>query len=781
MPKHHAGLGFLLTLLVLSALTGAHAQILPVRDDSAAAPSVEAEPSPDRATYAEQLTRIESHINETEALVAENQILEESGEEEVRGIPIELIQQRTAAYRKLAMAYQRQFNALRDLIDLEEQQATVEAEREEALQIQEEPPYAMAFLDGLLDRVAAKQMDVAAEALSLRALRELVSMEYGDIASARTALNRVSERLRSAGQHDRPVVLYEVETARIVLQANETEYEAARLELSRTEAQKALLETRLDIARERLARARLQTLFRQDELDGIIERQQATLEALGEEAQQVRNAIEQHRSRIASAERALERATDEEAQLRARDDLELARRRMEAARIHLAILESLQEYENEIVSLWQTRFWVANPTLSPESPNWAEWANDLRARLDVFNQERNAGDQRAMSLRSQITTLESRLADEGVDRRLLEQQLTVLRDREAVRTRIQMRMHQIINLAERVLEEVRMRQMERSWRERFLDTGRYIYGIGTLTLDRELAEIGGESITPRKLFYVLLILVLGFGFGRLLIRWLRYHALEKMHLRSNVVLIFEKLSHYLLFIIVVYMALNFVNIPLTIFTFLGGAIAIGIGFGAQNLISNFLSGLILMGEQPIRLGDWVEIEGSLGIITNIGARASRLRMFNGVDVLIPNSKFLENNVINWTLSDRQIRHQIKVGVAYGSPTREAARLILRAVTEHGLVQDEPEPKVLFEDFGDDALQFSAYFWVEIGPNIDARIVLSDIRHRIDKLFKEAGIVIAFPQRDVHLDTTAPLSIELVAPGASDAKEEEEKPRPKLPG
>lgn len=744
---------------------------------------VEDETSPDALSQEEQLVRLETRISETESLVAENQIMEESGEEQVRGIPMEIIQGRTAAYRKLLMGYQRQYNALRDLIELESQRATEEAEREDALQIQEEPPYTIAFLDGLLNTATTKQMDVEAEALSLRALRELVSMEYSDIAAARTALNRASERLRGASQADRPVVLYEVDTARILLQANEAEHEAARLELARTEAQKTLLEMRLDIARERLERARAQTVFRQEELDAIIERQEATAQALSEEAQQVRNTIEQHRSRIAAAESALERAADEDSQQRARDDLELARRRMEAARIHLAILESLQEYETDVISLWRMRFWVANPTLSPERPDWAVWANRLREQLDLFNQERNAGDRRAVSLRSQITALEARLAQEEGDRRLLEQQLAVLREREAVRTRFQMRMYQITNLAERVLDEVRMRQQERSWAERFMDAGRYVYGVGTLTFDRELVEVGGESITIRKLFYMIVILVVGFALGRLAIRWLRNHALERMHLRSNVVLIFEKLSNYLLFIIVVYIALSYVNIPLTIFAFLGGAIAIGIGFGGQNLISNFLSGLILMGEQPIRLGDWVEVEGNLGIVTNIGARASRLRMFTGVDTLIPNSKFLENNVINWTLSDRQIRLQVKVGVAYGSPTRDAARLILRAVTEHGLVEEEPEPKVIFEDFGDNALMFSAYFWVELGPNLDARIVMSDIRHRIDKLFKEAGIVIAFPQRDVHLDTTAPLAVQVYSPGDEPeaGDEEEAKPRPKLPG
>jgi len=299
------------------------------------------------------------------------------------------------------------------------------------------------------------------------------------------------------------------------------------------------------------------------------------------------------------------------------------------------------------------------------------------------------------------------------------------------------------------------------------------YGIVALAFDREITEIGGESITGRKIFYMLLILVGGMVFSRLLTRYIQNYALRKLKLRSNVVLIIAKLTNYITFLIVVYLALNYVNIPLTIFTFMGGAIALGVGFGAQNLINNFLSGLILMGEQPIRLGDIVEIEGKLGVITNIGARASSLRMFNGFDLLIPNSKFLETSVINWTLSDNKVRLQVDVGVSYGTNTRDASNLMLRAVTEHGQILSDPEPKVIFESFGDNALQFSVYFWVELGPAIDSRVVRSDIRHRIDKLFREAGINIAYPQRDIHLDSIAPLEVHLVQKAERGADESDE--------
>lgn len=457
---------------------------------------------------------------------------------------------------------------------------------------------------------------------------------------------------------------------------------------------------------------------------------------------------------------------------------------MEAARIQLAIIESLQEYEDGVTKLWQLRFDVANPTLAKEKPDFKEIILRLSEGLAVFEKERTAGEGRAMSLRSQITTLEAQLANwtpENGDKGFVEQQLAILKDREALRTRIQIRAAQVINLGNRVLAEVRMRQLQRDWIEQISDGFRRTYSYISKSFDRELTEIGGESITVRKIFYLLVILIVGLAGGHIAIRFIRMFLQDRWKLESNVVLIFEKLSHYFWFIIVIYFALNYVNIPLTIFTFLGGAIALGIGFGAQNLINNFLCGLILMGEQPIRIGDWVDVDGQTGIITNIGARASRLKLFSGIDMLIPNSKFLENNVINWTLSDKNLRLKITIGVAYGSPTRDVARLMMRAVTEHGLVLEEPEPKVIFEEFGDSALQFSAFFWVEITPFSDTRVVMSDIRHRIDKLFREADITIAYPQRDLHLDSIAPIEVRLLKDD-KDSKDNkgEEVSRPRLP-
>jgi len=212
--------------------------------------------------------------------------------------------------------------------------------------------------------------------------------------------------------------------------------------------------------------------------------------------------------------------------------------------------------------------------------------------------------------------------------------------------------------------------------------------------------------------------------------------------------------------ILIVLTLNLARIPLTVFAFLGGALAIGVGFGTQTIIKNFISGLILLMERQVRVGDTVEVDGMTGTVTEVNLRSSTLLGFDGVEAIIPNSTLLEQRVTNWTHSDRKLRRVVRVGVAYGSPVREVAAIMKECADRHGLVLKAPEPLVLFEDFGDNALQFALYFWIEMKPGINSLVIMSDLRFMLEKRFAESGIAVAYPQRDVHLDATRPLQVEL---------------------
>ncbi|MDH3925897.1 MAG: mechanosensitive ion channel [Xanthomonadales bacterium] len=262
--------------------------------------------------------------------------------------------------------------------------------------------------------------------------------------------------------------------------------------------------------------------------------------------------------------------------------------------------------------------------------------------------------------------------------------------------------------------------------------------------------MGGVSITIGQVAAASLTIAVVLVLAGWLIRRLSQRLLERGS-DANQVQLTQKVLWFAVIVILFFTALSMLNVPLGAFAFITGAIAIGIGFGAQNIINNFISGWILMGERPIRIGDLLEVNGTLGRVEAINTRSTRIKRVDGVRIVIPNSHLLENMVVNWNLGDEDIRIFVTVGVAYGSPVRRVAELIEQAVTEQEGVLEDPEPRILFQDFGNSALIFEAYFWTQLKPGGDLRRLRSEIRFRIDELFRENGITIAFPQQDVHLD------------------------------
>lgn len=266
-----------------------------------------------------------------------------------------------------------------------------------------------------------------------------------------------------------------------------------------------------------------------------------------------------------------------------------------------------------------------------------------------------------------------------------------------------------------------------------------------------LFQVGGYKITLFQLVIVPLLVILGF----ILLRFFNQRIavrLQKNNVNADAIHLFRRIFFVVGSVILVVTTLDILNIPLTAFAFVSGAIAIGVGFGAQNIINNFISGWILMWERPIKIGDFLEVDSTTrGTVEAINTRSTRIRRVDGVHLLVPNSYLLENIVVNWTLVDKLARNVIRIGVAYGSPVKKVAQLIEQAVKHDEHVLEEPKTVVVFEDFGDNALIFDVYFWIYADAEKDLRLIRSDIRFRIDELFNQHDIVIAFPQRDVHID------------------------------
>ncbi|HHH44552.1 MAG TPA: mechanosensitive ion channel [Gammaproteobacteria bacterium] len=191
---------------------------------------------------------------------------------------------------------------------------------------------------------------------------------------------------------------------------------------------------------------------------------------------------------------------------------------------------------------------------------------------------------------------------------------------------------------------------------------------------------------------------------------------------------------------------------------LAAALTVGIGFGLQEIVANFISGIIILFERPIRVGDVITIGDTDGIVTRIQIRATTIRNWDRQELLVPNKEFITGRLLNWSLSDQTTRLKVPVGVAYGSDVELAMKLMNEAAVEDASVLEEPRPSIVFEAFGDNTLNLVLRCFV---GTQDARMpTLTRLHEAINRKFNEAGIVIAFPQRDVHLDTSQPLDVRI---------------------
>jgi potassium-dependent mechanosensitive channel len=198
------------------------------------------------------------------------------------------------------------------------------------------------------------------------------------------------------------------------------------------------------------------------------------------------------------------------------------------------------------------------------------------------------------------------------------------------------------------------------------------------------------------------------------------------------------------------LALQNLGVSITALAGLGAILAVGIGFGLQNIAQNFVSGVILLLERPVKKGDFVVVGDTRGTVRSIHARATVITTLDNVDILVPNGEFITEAVVNQTYRDRQVRVRIDVGVAYGSDTELVRQTLLRVANEQEGVVRKSDTQVFFQDFGDSALEFSLRVWLS-DPLIQNR-VSSELRFAIDRAFRKADIEIPFPQRDLHLKT-----------------------------
>ncbi len=271
-------------------------------------------------------------------------------------------------------------------------------------------------------------------------------------------------------------------------------------------------------------------------------------------------------------------------------------------------------------------------------------------------------------------------------------------------------------------------------------------------------DVGSVRLVPQDLLIGILIISILSMMLSVVKQGIQNKWFNKSRLRKSSREIFSMVVWYIGITIIVFVGLSVAGFDISNLAIIAGALSVGIGFGLQNIVSNFVSGLILLFERPINRGDWIEVGGTVGLVEKVMIRATRIRTFDNAEILVPNSELLSHHVTNWTLSNSIGRITLKVGVAYGSDIIKVRDILNDIALSHEqVIKQEPyKHKVLFRQFGDSSLNFELRVMIK-----DIKMILdveTELNFAIDKALRETQITIPFPQRDLHIKDASVLKV-----------------------
>jgi small-conductance mechanosensitive channel len=273
-------------------------------------------------------------------------------------------------------------------------------------------------------------------------------------------------------------------------------------------------------------------------------------------------------------------------------------------------------------------------------------------------------------------------------------------------------------------------------------------GEGVKLFFQQERTLGSVTFTWGQILTFFFVIWLSAYVSKLIRIFLEEEILDRMGLPQGLPNTIALMVRYTIVTLGVMAAASMAGLKMSSLTIILGALGVGIGFGLQNIFNNLVSGLILLLERPIKIGDTIEVGQLIGVVKHIGIRASNIQTFDGAEIIVPNGQLISNEVINWTLTDKRRRIEVLVGVAYGSDVHKVQEILLNVIQTHKEVVKDPQPNVFFNQFGDSALEFRLLFWTD---NFDDWVrIRSEVVFIVHDALKEAGISIPFPQRDLHI-------------------------------
>ena len=263
------------------------------------------------------------------------------------------------------------------------------------------------------------------------------------------------------------------------------------------------------------------------------------------------------------------------------------------------------------------------------------------------------------------------------------------------------------------------------------------------------APLPGVNLSLFQIFLLIALLIAVFWFSSRTKRFLFNRFLAKSGLDRSLQYAIAQIVSNIVLIVGIFIVLDNAGIHLGALTVFAGAVGVGVGFGLQNIASNFISGLVILAERPITVGDRVEVAGIVGQVQHIRARSTVIVTNDNITMIVPNSKFIDSPVTNWTYGDPRVRFRVPIGVAYGSDIEKVRAALIAAGKENPHTLQDPAPSVFLEKFGDNAIEFELVVWSS-EMSYRPRRYRSDLNFAIEEKFREAGIAMPFPQRDLHI-------------------------------
>jgi potassium-dependent mechanosensitive channel len=646
----------------------------------------------------------------------------------------------------------------------------------------EPPPYSVLMVDELQNAIQSgfaknKSVEVA-RAVNEKFLTD-AELAMKEVDGKVRRIDEQIEAAKSPTEAARLAWLRELECARFRLEAANTASCAVKIKLADEELTE--VRQRLVFIRRQLALASQHVYFPQADLDKV-------LDGLDDEHRQLEAEIRSADDELAVRQQALAgsreslrlilrdapvAATNAATAQNLGDLVEIQSLQVETAAERLKVLREMQANLGVARQLWQLRFTISD---KPKLADLQHAAQQLTRLNDLIETAMPYYRQQAGLAANQIAEEQTRrpgMVEEAAKPSVIQARLESYRQREEIflRASKSLERHQrfVRCWQESIVSERAVLPFAERVKDLFSGASNFlsrlwhfeIYVVeDTITMMDGTQVSGRRGVTVGKICLALFIFLIGIWLTGVISRIVEPIAVRRLKIEQNQASLIRRWVRVVLFFGLVIFSLKSVNIPLAVFAFAGGALAIGIGIGTQTLLKNFISGIILLFERPFRIGDMVDVQGQQGTVSTIGIRSCVVHLLNGTELLIPNSTLLENVVTNWTYSSRIVRFSVKVGVSYGADTRRVADLLVNVAKHHELVQKNPSPQVLLMDFEDSTLSFELRYWIDVMACSYSQVG-SELRHAIAASFAENRIGIAFRQQDIHLDSLRPLQVQVL--------------------